>query len=326
MRLIRGESLKFGIDRFHAGRVRRHLYESVPFRELLGRFIAVCHAVEYAHSRGVLHRDLKPDNIMLGKHGETLVVDWGLAKAQGRAEPYQVTDERTLVPRRTQDSAKTQMGSAMGTPAFMSPEQARGQVDAHTPASDIYSLGATLYYVVTGRMPFRGQTVGEVLQQVQAGEVVRPRNVKPGLPEALEAICLKAMALRPADRYATAGEVALDVERYLADEPVAARPETWVERLWRFARRHRGGLTAAVMMLLLGLTLVTSALAFVSHANQRAHHALQRINELQDEIQLLETSLANTDDKRTRERDMQRLKRMHELIDEHFGSVPFFEE
>jgi serine/threonine protein kinase len=325
MRLIRGESLKDAADRFHADCDWRTLYDCVRYRDLLGRFVAVCRAVEYAHSRGVLHRDLKPDNIMLGKFGETLVVDWGLAKSNGRAEPYLEADERTLMPRRASDSAATQMGSAVGTPAFMSPEQARGQLDALTPATDVYSLGATLYYILTGRRPFTGHSLATMLQQVQAGAFPKPRSLSPNLPPALEAICLKAMSREPLERYATAADLAHDVERYLADEPIIARPDTTFERARRFARRHRGWLVVTMFMLVLGLALIGAALAVVGHANQRAHHALQRINELQDEIQLLEHHLAGNDEV-MRERAIERLKEMHQKIDEHFDSVPFFEE
>jgi serine/threonine protein kinase len=207
----------------------------------------------------------------------------------------------------------------------MSPEQARGRLDELSPASDIYSLGATLYYMLTGKRPFGGLSVGAVLQQVQAGEFARPRSVKSNLPAALEAICLKAMAARQADRYATAAELAMDLERYLADEPVAARRETVAEQMVRVARRHRSALLVTVLMLALGFAIVGGALACVSRANQRAHHAMQRIDELQDDIQLLEHHLVGADDPWMRERAMERLKKMHQEIDEHFRSVPFFE-
>src|SRR5205823_4680799 len=132
---------------------------TLELRQLLRRFVDVCNAVAYAHSRGVLHRDLKPGNVMLGQYGETLVVDWGLAKVAGRPEGVDGAAEGTLRPASAGDSTPTRMGSAMGTPAYMSPEQAAGQLDLLGPASDVYSLGATLYHLLTGKAPFEG---GEV--------------------------------------------------------------------------------------------------------------------------------------------------------------------
>jgi serine/threonine protein kinase len=140
MRFIKGDSLKDTIERFHAsGRTERDPgARTVAFRELLGRFIDVCNAIAYAHSRGVLHRDLKPGNIMLGKYGETLVVDWGLAKRVDRAA---AAEEQPLRPSATSASTETVAGAALGTPQVMSPEQAAGRLDLLGPASDVYSLG-----------------------------------------------------------------------------------------------------------------------------------------------------------------------------------------
>src|SRR5262249_50314273 len=155
--------------------------------------------INYAHSRGVIHRDLKPANIILGKHGETLVVDWGLAKIVGRADPS--VGEQTIAPS-SSGSSETLPGSALGTPAFMSPEQALGDLDRLGPRSDVYALGATRYCLLTGRPPFQGDDVGEVLRKVQAGEFRAPREVDPSLDKALEAVCNKAMATKPQERYA----------------------------------------------------------------------------------------------------------------------------
>src|SRR5437764_1305020 len=130
MRLVKGESLKEAVEHFHAsggaGDPRRW---NLELRQLLGRFVAVCNAVAYAHSRGVIHRDLKPANILLGPYGETLVVDWGLAKPLGRSMRESASQEETLHPRMHTDSTPTQMGAAIGTPAYMSPEQAAGRLE-----------------------------------------------------------------------------------------------------------------------------------------------------------------------------------------------------
>jgi serine/threonine protein kinase len=134
--------------------------------------VAVCNTVAYAHSRGILHRDLKPSNIMLGKYGETLVVDWGLAKPFARDAQAKVSGEDTLAPTLDDRPAETQLGQVIGTPAYMSPEQAAGRWDLVGPASDIYSLGATLCTILTGQTPFPGGKA-EVLSQVQRGELPR---------------------------------------------------------------------------------------------------------------------------------------------------------
>jgi formylglycine-generating enzyme required for sulfatase activity len=249
MRLIRGESLKDAIDRFHREKAALAGGErTLRLRQLLGRFVYVCQAVAYAHSRGVLHRDLKPANILLGQYGETLVVDWGLAKVLGRAEAD--TAEGPLRPSLSGDATITQTGAALGTPAFMSPEQAAGRLDQLGPASDVYSLGATLYCLLTGRPPFAEGAVGAVLARVQRGDCPRPRELDRRVHPALEAICRRAMALRPGDRYASPLALADDLERWLADEPVSAYREPAAARLARWGRRHRTLVAVAAFVLL----------------------------------------------------------------------------
>ena len=247
MRFIKGDSLKEAIEQFHADESLKSNpgRRSLELRKLLRRFMDVCNAIDYAHSRGILHRDLKPGNIIVGKHGETLVVDWGLAKPMGRVEPGQESGERTFVPSSASGSAETLPGSALGTPAYMSPEQACGDLDKLGPRSDVYSLGATLYCLLTGRPPYEGDDLGEVLRGVQRGDFVRPREVHLWLDKALEAVCLKAMANRPEDRYTSCRQLADDVERWMADEPVSAWAEPWTRTLLRWLTRHRTGVTGA---------------------------------------------------------------------------------
>src|SRR5262249_36951044 len=161
MRFIRGDSLKDAVKRYHAAESAELPpgERAVMFRELLGRFLDVCNAIAYAHSRGVLHRDLKPGNVMLGPYGETLVVDWGLAKATGRAEPTGPLADGPVGLASSGGGSPTLVGSAIGTPAYMSPEQAAGRLDLLGPASDIYGLGATLYNLLTGEAPVRGRDI-----------------------------------------------------------------------------------------------------------------------------------------------------------------------
>jgi tetratricopeptide (TPR) repeat protein/tRNA A-37 threonylcarbamoyl transferase component Bud32 len=275
MRFIKGDNLKEAIRRFHeADKPDRDPSErSLALRQLLRRFVDVCNAVAYAHSRGVLHRDLKPGNIMLGKYGETLLVDWGLAKPVGRPESARKDDERTLRPSSGSGIAATQMGSAIGTPAYMSPEQAAGRVDLLGPASDVYSLGATLYAVLTGQAPFLERDKGEVLEKVRSGDYPRPRQVKPTAPLPLEAICQKAMALTPTDRYPSPLALAADIEHWLADEAVSAHREPMRARLGRWGRRHRPVVAGALVLLLTVTAGLGVGLYFVNAEKNRTEEA-----------------------------------------------------
>jgi serine/threonine-protein kinase len=283
MRFVRGDSLKEAIERFHqgasrqrrlpdAGEVRagmgrsaRESSRDLELRKLLRRFLDVCNAIDYAHSRGVLHRDIKPANVIMGRFGETLVVDWGLAKATGHSEPG--AGERTLVPSAASGSAETLPGSALGTPAYMSPEQAEGDLARLGPRSDVYSLGATLYCLLVGEPPFAGNDLGEILPAVQRGEFRPPRMLDPRIDRALEVICLKAIALRPDDRYATPRALAEDVERWMADEPVDGWVEPFSRRTRRWARRHRTAVTAAAVALVVALAGTATVLAVQTRAN-----------------------------------------------------------
>jgi hypothetical protein len=251
MRFVRGETLYEAIQRFHVadGPSRDPGERGKALRELLGQFVAVCNTVAYAHSRGILHRDLKPANVLLGPYGETLVVDWGLAKPFRRDEQARTAGEESLAPASLQDGEQTQQGQAIGTPQYMSPEQAAGRWDVVGPASDVYSLGATLYALLTGVPPIEGRYVGEVLEKVRQGEFRPPGQRKAGVPRALEAVCLKAMALKPEDRYATALDLAAEVKSWLADEPVQAYREPLPTRFGRWARRHRPLVAGAVAVL-----------------------------------------------------------------------------
>lgn len=255
MRFIQGSSLRESIAEFHKGPGQ---FDSLEFQQLLRRYIDVCNTIAFAHSRGVLHRDLKPSNIMLGPYGETLVVDWGLAKATGTTSGSKPDDPVVLPlqPASDTETSATAAGQIIGTPGYMSPEQAAGRLDELGPATDIYSLGATLYELLTGQMAFRDVGSAELYSTIREGQFVSPRQVKPAIPRPLEALCLKAMAREPGSRYASALDLARDVERWLADEPVTADREPWPERARRWARKHRTLVTtgiAAIGLLAAGL-------------------------------------------------------------------------
>jgi eukaryotic-like serine/threonine-protein kinase len=278
MRFIKGDSLKEAIARFHDDPVlqadpgRR----SLELRKLLRRFTDVCNAVDYAHSRGVIHRDVKPANIILGKHGETLVVDWGLAKSVGRTD--RSAGERTIAPS-SSGSFETLPGSALGTPAYMSPEQVRGELDRLGPQSDVYNLGATLYCLLSGKPPFAGEDIGVVLQAVQEGRYHRPSHHDPALDKALEAVCLKAMSMQPEHRYPTPKALADDLDRWMADEPVSAWREPLSRRARRWAKQNRTTVATAAVTLLAGVVGLSAVLVVQTNAKADIARALGREKE-----------------------------------------------
>ena len=297
MRFIRGDSLKEAIESFHkrfalsSGQRMTDSDASLELRKLLGRFVDVCNAIEYAHSRGVLHRDLKPGNVVLGKYGETLVVDWGLAKALGKTDHLDAS-MAPVTPSGDSGSVPTLVGSAIGTPAYMSPEQAAGRVSELGPATDIYSLGASLYHLLTGQPPVKGKSLSEILQLVQSGRFPTPRQVRSDVSLALEAICLKAMSLQPESRYPSPLTLAEDIERWLADEPVSAYREPLLVRGKRFVRRHQVAVTslaAAVIVALVGLGVLS---AVVSASNQRLNSANATISARNEDLRQSNEQLA----------------------------------
>jgi tetratricopeptide (TPR) repeat protein/tRNA A-37 threonylcarbamoyl transferase component Bud32 len=250
MKFVRGRTLKDVIAAYHAGTAGDGAAREVVRHRLLETFVVLCQAVAYAHSRGVVHRDLKPDNVMVGEFGETIVVDWGLAKVV--AHPYvQGGTELVHLPA-SSGSAPTLAGVYMGSPPYMPPELAEGHADDADERTDVYLLGATLYEIITGKAPRSGSSRDEMIELARSVDPAPPRQVKPEVPRALEAICQKAMYRRKQDRYAGAGMLARDVQRYLAGEPVSVYREGPVARSWRWCKRHRRGVeraAAAVLVL-----------------------------------------------------------------------------
>ncbi|MBI2193483.1 MAG: serine/threonine protein kinase [Planctomycetes bacterium] len=268
MKLVQGRNLGDIVEELKAGKGESGRRWTLSERVLV--FLKVLDAVAFAHSRGVIHRDLKPSNIMIGEFGEVYVMDWGLAKIVGpRADlpgesppagapastPREGPTIRLQAPDAPADGLSsrlsslredfnvqlTQQGQLVGTPAYMSPEQAAGEHASVDARSDIYSLGATLYEWITLERPVEGQSLNEILVQIDRGEVIPPRRRRPDLniPKDLDAVIQKAMARRQADRYTSVQEFASDLRVFLADEPVKARRPDLREQFFRWARRHR---------------------------------------------------------------------------------------
>ncbi|MFM8709218.1 MAG: protein kinase domain-containing protein [Planctomycetia bacterium] len=279
---------------------------SLRLRRQLRSYIVVCQTIHYAHGRGVLHRDIKPHNIMLGRHGETIVVDWGLAKSLGDApaaneggrQKKDATESRLRVAS-PQTGDLTMAGSLLGTPAYMSPEQAAGRTASTGPASDIYSLGATLYHLLAGQPPFRGDDLGQVLRDVQAGRYPSPRMIQPLVPRGLESIAAKAMARAPADRYMSSAALADDVENWLADQPFAAHRERSSERIFRWIRRHRAWAVAGFSAVA-ATALVALAAVKVVDGQRRVAHKLAAEKTSLAEAERKERELAITGIRRAR--------------------------
>ena len=316
MRFIDGETLQDATKRYHLSTASDR---NVEFRRLLKAFVGVCETMAYAHSRGVIHRDLKPSNVMVGPFGEVLVMDWGLARNAMSAEP-KVLKEPTSAetdpgPHSSRDTPVEHVGTprvdftvygrAKGSPSFMSPEQARGEWDRVGPASDVYSLGSTLYYLLTGKVPFEGKSSGEVVERVRVGEFTPPRTVNASISPALDAICRKAMSLQLESRYSNAHDLAEDVERWLADEPVSAWQEPFSIRVRRWMRRHRTLMTASAAVVVVGIILLAiygyrldrkndELQVQRNRAEERFQSALESNSQLVNEIQTALVRLPGT--------------------------------
>ena len=286
MKLIGGESL----DK------RLKDYTADP-RRAADLVRAAAGAVHHAHQRGILHRDLKPANILVDAEGQPHVTDFGLAK---RVEG---------------DSELTRSGAILGTPAYMAPEQASGRRGSVTTSTDVYGLGAILYALLTGRAPFGGTTVMDTLEQVRERPPESTRKLNPRVPRDLDVICLKSLEKDPWRRYASADALAEDLKRWLAGEPIAARPVGNVARLWMWCRRNpvlsaAAGLVAASLVVVAALSILYAdrqarlATTQTLRANEQTQHAHElaldaakisaQAEDLKKQGRKLETSLADS--------------------------------
>ncbi|HEY7424042.1 MAG TPA: protein kinase [Gemmataceae bacterium] len=275
MRLIRGQTLTEAAHAYHWQRAAGHgiRADRLGLIQLLNAFVNVCQTVAYAHTQGIVHRDLKGQNVVLGDFGEVAVLDWGFAKlladeASGRRPPSVSSQPEANAADAPSDH--TQAGQFPGTPAYMAPEQAEGRPDLIDARTDVFGLGAILYEILTGQPPFVGTDTTDVLRKARAGEVLPPRTLSASAPAALAAVCVKAMARRPADRYPSAADLAREVQHWLADEPIEAYRESILDRCLRQARRHRAGLAVLLAVVFTGSLAGGLGLALVGEARTRA--------------------------------------------------------
>lgn len=309
MRLIRGDqtgTLHEGIRQLHDPAKTPPAEFEASLRRLVRRLLDVCNTMAYAHSRGVIHRDLKPANILLGAYGETLVVDWGLARSIDSGSPI-VGSAVSHGDTDSADASQTPGTSGIGTPGYASPEQLRQHNPIVSVAADIYSLGAILYSLLAGRPPFLSgdsSTPEQFLERVAAGDFRPPRILNALAPRALEAICLQAMQTDPLQRYPTAEALAMELERWLADEPVRAWVEPYSVRLRRWLVRHRAAAALGFGSLLMSLVaLVGIALLQSDHARSMN----QRQRELSQALQQANAERQRADEQRERAESREQL-------------------
>jgi serine/threonine protein kinase len=299
MKLVKGRDLKQVLDQLRQD--PRQAEKEWTLGRLLNILVNICNGLAFAHSHGVIHRDLKPANIMLGDFGEVYVMDWGLAKVLKGDIPVAVpvthadqfaafmgesggTSSRSskVITSREPDADLTQEGVIVGTPVYMPPEQASGNLHAIDQRSDVYALGAILYEMLTLQPPV-DQEGGftAILMRVVQGEIVAPDQRAPQrardgrIPRELAAIAMKALAKDPGRRYPNVGELRADIERYQEGRSVSARPDTRKEMLWKFVKRNKG-LSAGLLMTLL---VLLASLVFIGKSWLKANDALQRMRE-----------------------------------------------
>ncbi len=277
MQFVEGQTLSDAVAAFHDRR-KQGKAGNLELRQLLTSFVAVCKAVDYAHDRGVIHRDLKGLNIIVGKHGEVFVLDWGMAKIVSDTAASAYTAPVVLATMAAE--TETQPGAKVGTPAYMAPEQAAGKTEEIDRRTDVYALGVILYEILTGRLPHQVEDTPSLFLDLPAGDdrpgelyrrklnrlirqiisepPPRPRTFDRSVSSPLEKVCLKALAKNKTQRYSTAGDVARDVERWLGDEAVSVAADALAVRMRRWMRKHSrsaSAISAAVLVALIGATI-----------------------------------------------------------------------
>jgi serine/threonine protein kinase/WD40 repeat protein len=259
MKLMAGGSLR-------TARTIRAADPDATLRWAAATMVKVAQAIHFAHERGILHRDLKPENILLDDRGEPHVTDFGLAK------------------RLAEDDAFTLPGAVLGTPAYMAPEQAEGKTRDVTTAADIYSLGAVLYFLLTGHAPFEAESALATMHHVLSTEVAPPSHRNGQVDVDLETICLKCLRKNAAERYRTAQELAEDLERWLRGEPIQARPSSAVEKITKWTRRHPIPSLLVLLVLLTAIVGFTGILWQWQRANREAKTAKEALEQARNSL------------------------------------------
>lgn len=256
MKLVRGVTLAQAIN--EADTLEKRL-------KFLPHFRDICNAIAYSHSRGVIHRDIKPENIMIGEFGETVVLDWGLAKVKGETDTVEGELREELNLLKIENPGKTVRGKAIGTPAYMSPEQAKGDISEIDERSDIYSLGAVLYEILTGHPPFQGRDIPETLEMVKSGTPVEISIYEPEAPPDLCAVVSKTLTNERNSRYQSAIEVAREIENFMSGGRIKAYEYSSWELFKRFTVKNRS-LTILLFALIL-IMVFGSAVVFYAYRN-----------------------------------------------------------
>jgi len=261
--ISRKESLYFYAMQFVDGspldEIIRDARSALTFERIADLIAQTAEAIDYAHHHGIIHRDIKPGNIIVTPEYKVVITDFGLARQERGA---------TL----------TESGALVGTPIYMSPEQVHGKRGTIGKRSDIYSLGVTLYELLTGQVPFRGQTTQEILNEILEDDPKPPRRIDQNVPWELEVIAMKAMEKAPQHRFASAREMAADLRRYLDGEPIRARPTTVLTKVFKKIRKHRVASTALAIAGLI-LVIVTTLLVLSAHGAKKSREAFdQAIN------------------------------------------------